>query len=214
MNVQTTMASLLQSSVKELGSVSSIIESPSVVDAQKVIADLVTKLQDFPSMITQTVGSLSSRVSNFVKSLPSTLLSSLPFGLGSLPSLVSTLPSQLSSLIPGLPSQLSSLIPGLPSQLSSLIPGLPSQLSSLIPGLPSQLSSLIPGLPSQLSSLIPGLPSQLSSLIPGLPSQLSSLIPGLPSGSVSLQVWQPWPSPYLLPFFHLYLPVLDHYPHW
>ena len=57
MNVQTTMASLLQSSVKELGSVSSIIESPSVVDAQKVIADLVTRLQDFPSMITQTVGS-------------------------------------------------------------------------------------------------------------------------------------------------------------
>ena len=103
-NVQTTIGSLLQSSLKELGSVSSIIESRSVTEAQKVIGDLVTRLQDFPSVITQTVGSLSSRVSNFVKSLPSTLLSSLPSGLGTLPSLVSTLPSQLSSLIPGLPS--------------------------------------------------------------------------------------------------------------
>ena len=89
-NLQITMESLLQSSIKELGSVSSIIESRSVTDAQKVIGDLVTKLQDFPSIITQTVGSLSSRVSNFVKSLPSTLLSSLPSGLGTLPSLVST----------------------------------------------------------------------------------------------------------------------------
>ncbi|MGA7978072.1 MAG: hypothetical protein WB975_12625, partial [Nitrososphaeraceae archaeon] len=71
-NVQTTIGSLLQSSLKELGSVSSIIESRSVTEAQKVIGDLVTRLQDFPSVITQTVGSLSSRVSNFVKSLPST----------------------------------------------------------------------------------------------------------------------------------------------
>ena len=77
-NLQVTMESLLQSSIKGVESVSSIIESRSVAEARKVIGDLVTMLQEFPSMITQTVGSLSSRVSNLVKSLPSTLLSSLP----------------------------------------------------------------------------------------------------------------------------------------
>src|SRR6476469_6971439 len=107
-NVQTTIESLLQTSIEEVRSVSSIIESPSMAEARKVIGALLTKLQDFPSTIAQTVGSLPSRVSNFVKSLSSSLLSSLPSGLGTLPSLVSTLPSQLSGLIPSLPSGLSS----------------------------------------------------------------------------------------------------------
>ena len=164
-NVQTTIGSLLQSSLKELGSVSSIIESRSVTEAQKVIGDLVTRLQDFPSVITQTVGSLSSRVSNFVKSLPSTLLSSLPSGLGTLPSLVSTLPSQLSSLIPGLPSQLSSLIPGLPSRPRSsfrfgshgpVLTFYPSFISPFRPlASPSGLAAMAQSLPSTLLSSLP-----------------------------------------------------------
>ena len=177
-NVQATMESLLQSSIKELESVSSIIESRSVADAQKVIGDLVTKLQDFPSIITQTVESLSSRVSNFVKSLPSTLLSSLPSGLGTLPSLVSTLPSQLSSLIPGLPFPTFQPHPWSSFSLSSL---------SFWPWTSHGLS-----LPS-LSTLL----------------SWSSLL-----ALASPPVWQPWPSPCLLAFFHLSLPALEHYLHW
>jgi hypothetical protein len=131
-NVQTTMESLLQSSIKKLGSVSSIIESRSVTDAQKVIEDLVTKLQDFPSIIDQTVGSLSSRVSNFVKSLPATLLSSLPSGLGTLPSLVSTLPSQLSSLLPGGLESIGGIAGAIQKQKELVPTQMPKVLSGLI----------------------------------------------------------------------------------
>ena len=90
--------------------------------------------------------------------------------------------------------------------LPMMVSTLPSQLSSLIPGLPSQLSSLIPGPPSQLSSLIPGLHPNypVSSLVSLLNSPASSLVS--PQALVFLQVWQPWPSHYLLPFFHLSLP--------
>ena len=184
--------SSLESSLKELGSVSSIIQSRSE-RVEKAMGELVTRVKDFPSVITQSRILYLLRVSNLLKCFL-------------LPSFVSPFRSRYITFIGRYSSfQLSSLFPGLPSRMPG-IPGLPSQLSSLIPGLPSHLS--LSPFPSGL-----GLPSGLiGAMAQSLPSTLLSSLPsglGLPSG-----LRQPWLSPCLLPFFRLYHQVLTHYPHW
>ena len=129
------------------------------------------------------------------QSLPSTLLSSLPSGLGTLPSLVSTLPSQLSSLIPGLPSW----------PWSSLWPR-----SSFWFGSHGPVLTFYPSFISPFRSWNITLIGKYTSFPTVQPHPWSSFW----SFGLFLLVWQPWPSPCLLPFFHLSLQALEHYPHW
>jgi hypothetical protein len=66
------------------------------------------------------------------QSLPSTLLSSLPSGLGALPSLVSTLPSQLSNLLPGGLESIGGIVGAIQKQKELVPTQMPKVLSGLL----------------------------------------------------------------------------------
>ncbi len=202
LKVQATLDGLLDSSMNEIKSVSSMLKSSALPEARKAVGELVAKVKEFPLLATNRIESLTSKVSNLVKSLPSTILSSLPSGLGTLPSLVSSLPSQLSSLLPGLPSGLGGGATGLGGLggLGAMAQSLPSTILSSLPSGLGTLPSLVSSLPADLSrqtagglqtikglsGLIEGRSELVRKAIPrvlqGLvPTQPSSLLKGLPA---------------------------------
>ena len=130
LTLQQSMRAMLQPSIEKLESASNIIQSKPIVDGQIIVENLVTKIHALPSVITQVVNSISSRVSKLTHLLPTSL--GLPSGLLGLPGLPGFLDSWITWIawIPGLSAMAQSLPSTLLSSLPSSLGALPSLVST------------------------------------------------------------------------------------